>query len=63
VKKLFIAIFGGVFLFLAIFGMLKAKRWLEIDACLDSGGSWNYEKNRCEYDEPSKTTNRAETAQ
>jgi hypothetical protein len=28
---------------------LKIKRWLEIDACLDSGGSWNYETNKCEY--------------
>lgn len=28
---------------------LKVKRWFEIDACLDSGGSWNYETNKCEY--------------
>lgn len=61
-KKLMIALIGGVFLFLAVFGVLKAKLWLEIDACLDSGGSWNYEKNRCEYDDPSKTGNRVEPA-
>jgi hypothetical protein len=32
-----------------VFGFLKVKRWLEIDACLDSGGSWNYKENRCEH--------------
>ena len=25
------------------------KRWIEIDRCLDSGGHWNYEINKCEY--------------
>ena len=54
-KKVLLAFIGGIFLFLAVFGVLKVKQWLEIDACLDSGGSWNYEKNRCEYDDPSKT--------
>jgi len=34
---------------LMAFSMLKLKRWLDIDACLDSGGRWNYEENRCEY--------------
>lgn len=31
------------------FGALQVKRQLEIDACLDSGGAWNYEKNHGEY--------------
>ena len=59
-KKVILAFVGGVFLCLVVFGVFKAKRWLEIDACLDSGGSWNYQKNRCEYDTPSKKENRVE---
>ena len=25
------------------------KRFFQIDACLDSGGRWNYEQNKCDY--------------
>lgn len=31
-----------------IFGVTKIKRSLQIDRCLDGGGRWNYETNRCE---------------
>lgn len=37
-----------------IIGLLiypKAKRFIEIDICLDKGGSWNYNKEKCEYSE------------
>ncbi len=30
-----------------IFGP-KIKRYLDVDNCLDSGGSYNYKKNQCE---------------
>ena len=28
---------------------LWENRWFGIDACLDSGGCWNYEANECEH--------------
>jgi hypothetical protein len=31
------------------FGFSRLKRFLEIDSCLDKGGSWNYELKKCEY--------------
>jgi hypothetical protein len=30
-------------------GALKVKEWIDIDRCLDSGGSWNYSKKQCEH--------------
>jgi len=39
---------------LTIIGLLiypKVKRFIEIDICLDKGGSWNYNKSECEYSE------------
>jgi hypothetical protein len=26
---------------------LYGRRWLAIDACLDRGGTWNYQENTC----------------
>lgn len=54
-KKLVVTSASGILLLLITLTLLKAKRWLEIDACLDSGGSWNYQTNRCEYDAPPTT--------
>lgn len=31
-----------------IIGMININRSLQIDKCLDSGGRWNYETNKCE---------------
>lgn len=31
-----------------IIGMIKINRSLQIDKCLDIGGRWNYETNKCE---------------
>jgi hypothetical protein len=28
-------------------GGWKAKVWLDVDACLDSGGAWNYQTGDC----------------
>ena len=29
------------------FLLISNSEWLRIDACLDRGGSWNYEKEVC----------------
>ena len=34
---------------LVIAGVTKLKELIEIDQCLDSGGSWNYSKKQCEH--------------
>ncbi len=34
---------------LIFFGYIKVTHFFEVDACLDSGGRWNYEKNECEF--------------
>lgn len=33
---------------LTAFGYLKVTHFFEIDACLDKGGRWNYELEKCE---------------
>jgi len=44
-KKIFI---GGIICTFIIVGLFYAKRWLDIDTCLDHGGRWNYQTNICE---------------
>jgi len=41
-------IIGCLFLILILLfiGGFAIKRFLEIDSCLDSGGSWNYDTNK-----------------
>lgn len=39
-------IFGIVFV--SIFGILRTKRFFQIDSCLDFGGKWNYDLKHCE---------------
>jgi len=29
----------------------KVKRFLDIDSCLDRGGSWHYDVNECSFTE------------
>jgi hypothetical protein len=48
-KKLFIIIISVLVISLiSIFGIKWAIRFFQIDKCLDKGGKWNYELNRCE---------------
>ena len=45
-------VLGAVFIGMcALVAGLRAPvtRWLDIDACLDRGGSWNYAVDVCEY--------------
>jgi hypothetical protein len=48
-KKLFVIIISvlGISL-ISIYGIKWAKRFFQIDTCLDRGGKWNYELNKCE---------------
>jgi hypothetical protein len=32
---------------LAAIAMPRVRRFLEVDSCLDRGGSWDYEQQRC----------------
>jgi hypothetical protein len=41
-----IAILG--FIAISIFGIIWIINFLKIDSCLDKGGRWNYELNKCE---------------
>ena len=48
-KTVTIAIVLTVIAIMAITFSLKVNRLLKIDECLDKGGSWNYERNDCQY--------------
>ncbi len=48
-KKLILIIISVLAISLvSIFGIKWAKRFFQIDKCLDLGGKWNYELKRCE---------------
>lgn len=40
--------------FLPYFGYVKLSKFFTIDSCLDKGGSWNYEQNICDCQDPKK---------
>jgi len=46
-KPIIIVSIIGIVIIL-IFGINWAKRFFQIDSCLDRGGRWNYELNECE---------------
>jgi len=43
------AIALGALLILIAFAVIGAIRWIRVDSCLDSGGSWNYAEDKCEH--------------
>jgi hypothetical protein len=43
-----IALLLAILVFVAVYGQ-RIARFLEIDACLDAGGRWDYEECRCEF--------------
>lgn len=45
IKKVGLSI---VILIILCFAVCKAKELIEIDKCLDKGGRWNYETEKCE---------------
>ncbi len=48
VKVILIIIFVTAF---GTFAYKKVDRFLEIDSCLDHSGSWNYQTEKCEFEE------------
>lgn len=44
-KKLIVSILITIILIISLF---EIKRFIQIDKCLDKGGRWNYEMNKCE---------------
>ena len=49
-KTIKIFVIAFVLIALTGFGYLQLTHFFEIDACLDKGGRWNYEKKVCEMD-------------
>lgn len=45
-----IIVFSILTLVIAFFVYKRVDNFFAIDACLDSGGSWNYEEKKCEYE-------------
>lgn len=52
-KVAFLILSIGIII-LATFGIGKIIRHFQIDACLDKGGTWNYELNECETEEKAR---------
>lgn len=48
IRKLFKIVFIIGIVIILIFGAIWIKRFFQIDSCLDCGGKWNYELNKCE---------------
>jgi hypothetical protein len=46
--KLLILLLAAALLSLAAW---RAKRWLDIDRCLDAGGRWDYSAQKCDFGE------------
>lgn len=47
-KHYIIGFFGIVAVVVLVLGIMRTKRFFQIDSCLDSGGKWNYELDKCE---------------
>jgi hypothetical protein len=58
-KSIISVILIGIIIAL-IFGTIWMKRFFQIDACLDKGGRWNYELNKCEENNQIKNENLAD---
>jgi hypothetical protein len=50
-KTIKILIITFAIIALTAFGYFKVTHFFEIDACLDKGGRWNYELEKCEASE------------
>jgi len=49
-RKRVILILLSILAILFFIGFVKYSTFFKIDKCLDSGGSWNYETGKCEYE-------------
>jgi hypothetical protein len=48
IQKVIYGVSFSLLLVAFIWAGTKAKRFIEIDKCLDSGGRWNHETKKCE---------------
>jgi len=42
-------LFGVTLLLFAVWAVILFINWAEVDDCLDSGGSYDYERGRCDF--------------
>ena len=42
-------LFGVTLLLFAVWALTLFINWAEVDDCLDSGGSYDYERGRCDF--------------
>ena len=45
-RLIYISLLGASFIAGTIFG-IWAKDWLDVDACVDAGGAWDYRTGSC----------------
>jgi hypothetical protein len=43
------ALFAATLLLFAVWAVTLFINWAEVDDCLDSGGSYDYERGRCDF--------------
>jgi hypothetical protein len=48
--RIVIIVLSFIVVLFGIIGFVKYSTFFQIDKCLDSGGSWNYETGKCEYE-------------
>ena len=53
-KTTYILIIGILITMTGIWAYQNIDQFLKVDSCLDQGGRWNYEKQECEFSEPTK---------
>jgi hypothetical protein len=46
------SLLGITVLLFTVWAMTLFINWAEVDDCLDSGGSYDYERGRCDYETP-----------
>jgi hypothetical protein len=44
------SLLGIIVLLFAVWAVTLFINWAEVDDCLDSGGSYDYERGRCDYE-------------
>ena len=45
------ALFGATLLLFAVWAVILFSDWMRVDDCLDRGGSYDYEREICDFEE------------
>lgn len=48
-NRIIVLIIGLLIIMAGIWTYPKIKQFFKVDSCLDKGGRWNYETNKCEF--------------